>query len=528
MSPTPPPTVRRRHRLRAGALTVALAAGLLAACSNDDGSDGTADGGPTTTTTTAATADVDRVLAVDGTRLVATVDPRYQSYNIEMVEVTGGDFWKPYDAGPGKLARPPVDLASERLRNLAKALGPAYIRVSGTWANSTYFDPDGTAGATAPEGFGGVLTGDQWTGVGAFADAIDGKIVGSFASSDGVHAATGGWTDDQARTFLQYTVDHKIPLVAAEFYNEPGFNIGAPAGYDAAAFGRDFTVFKALVDEVMPDLEIVGPGSADDITPIVLEPSIASEDILKEVGPDGFETFSYHFYPKVSERCASKEGSETALTKEYLERIETDQGYYKKLRDQYAPKAPLWVTETAQAACGGDRWAAQYIDVIRYIDTLGRLADGDGDVVFHNTLAASDYGLIDEDGFLPRPNYWAAVVWQQVMGNKVLAVESGPAVDDLAVYAHCTPGASGVTYVVVNSSRTATRTVDTGADKTSVYQLTGEALDGGTIALNGTVLTAAADGTTPRITGAATTGAVTAPPASVTFVVDPTKTPACT
>ena len=30
---------------------------------------------------------------------VAQVDERYQSYNIEMVEVTGGRFWAPY-GGP--------------------------------------------------------------------------------------------------------------------------------------------------------------------------------------------------------------------------------------------------------------------------------------------------------------------------------------------------------------------------------------------------------------------------------------------
>ena len=27
---------------------------------------------------------------------IATVDERFQSYNVEMVEVTGGRFWKPY------------------------------------------------------------------------------------------------------------------------------------------------------------------------------------------------------------------------------------------------------------------------------------------------------------------------------------------------------------------------------------------------------------------------------------------------
>src|SRR6516225_3192814 len=29
---------------------------------------------------------------------VGTIDERFQSYNIEMVEVTGGRFWKPYDS----------------------------------------------------------------------------------------------------------------------------------------------------------------------------------------------------------------------------------------------------------------------------------------------------------------------------------------------------------------------------------------------------------------------------------------------
>jgi len=27
-----------------------------------------------------------------------TVDERFQSYNVEMIEVTGGRFWKPYNA----------------------------------------------------------------------------------------------------------------------------------------------------------------------------------------------------------------------------------------------------------------------------------------------------------------------------------------------------------------------------------------------------------------------------------------------
>jgi hypothetical protein len=112
---------------------------------------------------------------------LGTIDEGFQSFNIEMVEVTGGKFWKPYHdvgtkppvptiANPAGVVpagmdpslyqyRPPIDLANPRLRALAGALAPAYMRVSGTWANSTYFhDADTPAPATPPSGFGAVLT----------------------------------------------------------------------------------------------------------------------------------------------------------------------------------------------------------------------------------------------------------------------------------------------------------------------------------------------------------------------------------
>ena len=94
--------------------------------------------------------------------VIASIDVRFESYNVEMAEVIGGKFWKPYDTATLKSlrttaaaahtgssaslvigqdpalfqARAPIDLSSPRLRRLANALGPAYVRVSGTWANS--------------------------------------------------------------------------------------------------------------------------------------------------------------------------------------------------------------------------------------------------------------------------------------------------------------------------------------------------------------------------------------------------------
>jgi len=496
-----------------------------AGCSGGDegssaGSDSTID---STASSTALDADV--VLATDG-EVLATVDDRFQSYNVEMVEVTGGEFWRPYDAGTGRVVRPPLDLGSERLRNLARALGPAYIRVSGSWANSTYFDPDGAAGDAPPEGFGGLLTGEQWIGVGEFARAVDGEVTTSFASNDAVRDPSGAWQSDQARALLEFSLEHDVPLVAAELFNEPGMPVGVPAGYDGAAYSRDVETFLDMVDDVMPELRIAGPGAIADVVPLVISPSITAEALADGAAPR-LDAFSYHFYPKVSERCGSAEGPEIALTAEYLARIDESKAFYEDLRDRTAPGAPMWITETAQAACGGDRWAATYRDVIRYVDTLGRLSTGDGDAVFHNTLAASDYGLIDEDGLEPRPAYWAAVLWARLMGPLVLAAADTTSLEDLTVYARCRVGdGPGVTYAVVNASTEQSRTVATTSGAAEVYLLTSDDLDGTSIQLNGTELVANDDGTLPDLVGEQVDGVVEVPPTSVAYVVDP-DAPGC-
>lgn len=511
----------RSLRRRIVAVCVLGLFALSAACSDGDESDGEA-------SESSGTAVEAEVLLSARDEVVATLDPRFLSYNVEMVEVTGGEFWKPYDAGEGKVTRPPLDLGSERIRNLARALGPAYVRVSGSWANSTYFDPDADAGDAPPEGFGGLLTGEQWIGVGDFADAVDGEVLTSFASNEAVRDPDGRWLDDQARLLLEFSREHEIPLAAVEMFNEPNLVTSMPEGYDPTRYGQDHGTFAAMVDEVWPELQVVGPATTNEVVPTLLPPSMRSGEILPAIAAD-LDAFSYHSYPKVSERCGSTEGPEIALTDEFLSRIEIDRDYYEELRDEHVPEAPMWVTETAQAACGGDRWAATSLDVVRFVDTLGRLAHGDGDVVFHNTLAASDYGLIDEDGLVPRPDYWAAVLWNRLMGPPVLAVDP-PDVPDLSVHAQCTPDADrpSITFAVVNSSATASRTVAVATGDVSVYRLTPDPDDPGAVDLNGTRLEAADDGTLPELQGDDTNGAVTVEPASVAFIVAHDEGTACT
>jgi hypothetical protein len=316
-----------------------------------------------------------------------TIDERFQSYNIEMVEVTGGRFWKPYDSrkvekveGGNQPAivdpslfeyRSPINLSNARLRKLAAALGPAYVRVSGTWANATYFqNSDDPAPVTPPKGYNGVLTRAQWKGVIDFSKAVNANLVTSFATSMGTRDADGVWTPDEARQWVDYTKSIGGSIAAAEYMNEPNMPEGAatPKGYDAAAYGRDVKIFHAFAKEALPGMVFLGTGAAGEGTLIVpgAMHMLSSADMLTATGPV-FDAISYHSYGGVSSRCASfgpKIGTtaEAALSEDWLARSEQTEEFYRALRDRFEPGKPMWNTETAQTACGGDRWASTFLD----------------------------------------------------------------------------------------------------------------------------------------------------------------------
>jgi hypothetical protein len=482
---------------------------------------------------------------------IGTVDDRFQSYNVEMVEVTGGRFWKPYGstAAPkpapspsaSALATPagmnpdlyeyrtPIDLGNVRLRKLAAALGPAYVRVSGTWANSTYFPESDAAPSAAPAGFGGVLTRAQWKGVVDFSRAVDAPIVTSVATSVGTRDAAGVWTPTQARRFFAYTKSLGGRIAAAEFMNEPNFAAmgGAPPGYDAAAYGRDFKVFRALAKEAAPEMVILGPGSVGERATGGLGAHIRAlktRDLLAAAGP-GVGVFSYHHYGTVSQRCAGggipMTTPEEALSEEWLARTDASLAFYRSLRDEFEPGKPIWLTETADAACGGNPWASSFTDTFRYLDQLGRLAKQGVRMVAHNTLVASDYGMLDEHDFTPKPNYWGALLWRRLMGSTVL--DSGvPVRAGLHAYAHCLRGKpGGVALLLINTERATPQTV-TLPTASERYTLTSRDPLSRAADLNGSALTLAAGDALPDLAAVrAAAGEVTLAPASITFLAVP-------
>lgn len=154
-------------------------------------------------------------------------------------------------------------------------------------------------------------------------------------------------------------------------------------------------------------------------------PLLSTRKMLTASPAPTFDVYSYHSYAAASIRCASlgptaQTTAEAALSEQWLARPDFIYAYYIELRDRFEPGKAVWITETADAACGGNPWAATFLDSFRYLDQLGGLARRGVAVVLHNTLASRDYGLLDRKSFEPRPNHWAALLCRRLMGTTVL------------------------------------------------------------------------------------------------------------
>ena len=209
---------------------------------------------------------------------IRRTDERLVSYNIEFAEVTGGTFWREYTqaqidgreafdaSGENQMQiYPPADLSNARLRYLAKKLGKAWVRVSGTWATKTYYDFEGKLSpGTVPDGYQNVLTREQWIGVLDFVKAVDGKLMISVANCEGLHHAKEPWKPDEAEKIFSFSEAYGVPISAAEFTNEPnlGEGTGTPRGYSFSDYARDQDLFFSWLRKHYPNCLCVGPSNA--------------------------------------------------------------------------------------------------------------------------------------------------------------------------------------------------------------------------------------------------------------------------
>lgn len=505
-------------------------------------------------------------LSLENLKVLHEQNPALMSYNVEFAEVTGGTFWKAYT--PGQIAGteefhvdisggltaaykdlmqiyPPINLYDEKLRKLAKEFGPVWVRVSGTWATKTYYDLDDKMEGKVPEGYLNTLTRKQWIGVLDFVKAVGAKLMVSVSACPGVYgvneAPVPPWTPVEAEKLFRFSADYGVPISGSEFVNEPNMlaETGFPQGYTPADHARDQKIFEKWLKDNYPDCLYIGPcsvgsdagmgrptekGAGGGVEALVGDSCNTSA--LMGSDPCHLDVFSYHYYNGVSERLGSVMPqmhwlAQEAHTEDYLAVAINSAKAYGPLRDKYCPGGEMWVTESGDAGGGGDTWASTYLDVIRTLNEAGGFSRETPGIIFHNTLAASDYAYLDRVTHDPRPNYFAVLLWTRLMGTTVY--DTGEPVRMGAhVYAQSRKdGREGAVYLVINNSLEETTTVELPKDG-EIYVLAGE---GGnkratTMTLNGRSLVLGEGDTLPDLSGkSVSAGKVEIAPLSCAFIV---------
>lgn len=476
--------------------------------------------------------------------LVRNIDERYQSFQIGFSHLTGGETWRALEEMPAmaerdfeaiREARAPTDLGNARLRTLASALAPFYLRYSGTTANSVYFhDSDSPLPEAIPTGYTVMLTRERWRQAFAFARSVDAKVVTSFTNSEGVRDEASAWTPLMARPLLDYTSSIGEQIYAAELSNEP--NAPEPPrimrGFTASEYARDYAAFRQSTATLAPQMRVAGPGSVSlGIPGVAAIGGTSAEEYAQAQPKPEFDIVSYHFYPALGSRCAPATspqgiGVAAALDPEFLARPDAAFQQMRALRDAHAPSAPIWLTETGGAACGGLDWQPTFLDTFRYLDTHARLARQGLDAIFTHALISGTNGIIDERTLEPNASYWAAVLWRRLMGTGVL--DTGEQRVGLHIYAHCLRGMTGGVAVLVinlNDRPEALRV----SGEAQLYALTAAQMQDRSVRLNGTPLALTEQDQLPQMEPVTQrTGNITIAPTSSTFVALPeANNPSC-
>ena len=432
----------------------------------------------------------DVVVSVERGAAAATVSERYLSFAIDTAQVAGGVFWNPDDeADEEEIAVEPFDFTSPQLRALAAELAPATLRIGGTAADFAYYDLDGSTDGTTPPGdYGLVLTAAQWDGVVDFAEEVGLDILFTLNAGPGPRDEADQWQGDDMRAFVARSVSRGEPVTVWELGNEiNAYSLMHGLSLSPEDYAADLALARAVLDEEAPGSRLAGPSSA--FWPVVGEFNDFHAELVPHAG-ELLDVVTWHYYPQQSVRCPVQSRlatPETMLSAEALDELLVWAEQVEAPVRAHAPGAEVWLGETGNAQCGGQPGVSDaYAGGVWWVDQLGQLARRGQQQVVRQTLAGSDYGLLEDSDLSPNPDYWISVLWRRLMGATVLAATSpDPA---LRAYAHCHPDGEGVTLALVNigdQPLAVGADLSGSGDAAEAYILTAPSLDSRTLSLNG-------------------------------------------
>ncbi|KAM7392397.1 hypothetical protein PAMA_007489 [Pampus argenteus] len=481
-----------------------------------------------TGTSVPAVSDICVHVSADVSALIRRVDPRFLSVTIDASLAAEEKFM--------------FLLHSPKLRTLAKALTPAFLRFGGTRQDFMVFTPQRfhqlSSRFTAEQSCDKLLPSwleqrlkKEWTQqqMSLMREDVQRKykqvkftestvdLLHSFSDCSGMdlifglnallRTADNTWNSSNACSLLQYCESRRYRM-SWELGNEPNsYEKKAGVRVDGYQLGQDFIQLRKMMSEstFYHDAGLYGPDVGqprDHRTPIL--------DGFLQSGAEAVNACTWHHY-YVNGRDTSLEDfldpdvldTLTLKTNEVLEKVKL-----------LSPGKSVWLGETSSAYGGGALGLSDtFVAGFMWLDKLGLGATLGLDVVMRQVFIGSgSYHLVD-DNLDPLPDYWLSVLYKRLVGPEVLKIKAfsndGQS-KRVRLYLHCANKHSyrdgAVTLISMNLSRRPARiSVPTLLSSSTVEAFVLEPGDDGlysrSVKLNREVLKMVDDETLPDLKG---------------------------
>ncbi|XP_005044922.1 PREDICTED: heparanase [Ficedula albicollis] len=365
-------------------------------------------------------------------------------------------------------------LSNSKLRALATALSPGFLRFGGTETDFLIFDPN--KDSTSEEKLLWELQAQQeacgsrpafaavekvllahWPSQEKLILAEQNRkkhknttitkntldILYSFANCSGFHLIFGlnallrkgglQWDSSNAQALLDYCASQRYNI-SWELGNEPNsFRKKSGIHIDGFQLGQDFIHLRQLLNNyaLYQHAKLYGPD--------VGQPRKHTQKLLRSFLKSGgkvIDSVTWHHY-YVNGRSATRGDF---LSPEVLDTFATAIYEVLEIVGQTVPDKKVWLGETSSAYGGGaPRLSNTYVAGFMWLDKLGLSARQGIDVVMRQVFfGAGTYHLVDAN-FEPLPDYWLSLLYKKLVGTKVLQVGlAGADKRKLRVYLHCT------------------------------------------------------------------------------------------
>jgi heparanase 1 len=264
----------------------------------------------------------------------------------------------------------------------------------------------------------------------------------------------------------------------------------------ANVMAEDYVTLRNMINEMWPDPSsrpwLIGPDENPDGDYL--------KDFLQGAG-HVINASTYHVYPGYG---LDPKLPNEILTVDYLNKEGSLAESLGSIISSSAPGVEGWVGETAAAWHSGQyNTTNTFLSGFWYLDALSSVAAADQKAFCRQTLIGGNYELLDKNTTEPYPDYYTALLFKRLMGQKILSVKVDSTIQQwIRAYASCTApdveeveeGAVTLAFLNINNSTSFNLTIanvsESMADREEFHLSTGEGgnLRSHTMKLNGNLL----------------------------------------